>query len=1023
MAEDLGNLAVRVGMDSSGFNDGIAQINRSLRVANSGFRTNTAAIGGNGTALDRLRLKHTSLTTSMGLQQQKVSALEAAYNRSVTATGADSRATQNLEVRLNQARASLSNMGNQLGTVDRQIATQSSSWTRLGTTLNNAGERMKKVGTTLKNVGSKLSMSITAPLVATGVAAAKLGIDFETSMAKVSTIADNTDVPIAVLRKAILKLSNDTGIASTEIANNVYDAISAGQSTGDAVKFVTNSTKLAKAGFAEAGQSLDLLTTIMNSYGLESKEVNKVSDILVQTQNKGKLTVAELSTSMGKIIPTANSLGVNLEQVATGYAIMTSKGIKAAETTTYMNSMFNEMGKSGTAASKVIEKASGKSFPELIKSGKSVGDILSIMNEYAKKNNKSLTDMFGSAEAGKAALILSGDQGKDFNKMLESMGKSAGATDEAFAKVSNTTGERLTKSLNSLKNAGIQLGDSLSPIIEKIASGVKSLTDKFKALTPTQKENIVKYGLMIAAIGPVVSIVGTLVTIGGALVTGLGAISTAMGVASVATAGVGTAAAGAAGAAGVGGLGVALGGAVIAAAPFLLLGAGVVGAGLLIKKAMDKDAVPSVDLFADKVTTTATSVKGDYASMSAGVETNTIKISASTKKAVGAYIKMDDDATKAISDLYVNSTTITDKIATSLETKYNDMNTKIQGGIEKHYTNQLATMQTFFTGSSALTTKEETQILVNMEASNATKKGLEDSYNNQILAIIKKAKDKHRALTLEEQQSINEIQNTMKINAVKSLSDGEIESKVILERLKGYTTRITAEQASAEIKNANKARDGSVKAAKEKYNKTVAETIKMRDETHTITEDQAKKLIASAKLQKKDTIKQAEEMRSGVVKKITSMNTDVEESVNTSTGEILDGWGKLAQWWDRWEPARKKFFSQIFSSEQTTTPSYSIRNRAIGDKDFQGGLTTLHEKGYEVYDLPQATRIYNHDASEDLVLKTAKEVAKGVLANSNSQNGLNLNIENFVNNKTQDMENLATELAFYMKQKSLGGSR
>ncbi|EPZ61799.1 phage tail tape measure protein, TP901 family, core region [[Clostridium] sordellii ATCC 9714] len=254
-----------------------------------------------------------------------------------------------------------------------------------------------------------------------GTAAAMASVGFEDGMAKVSTIADTTKVPLGDLRKGILDLSNQTGISSEEIANNVYDAISAGQQTGDAVSFVSNSTKLAKAGFAEAGQSLDLLTTIMNSYGLKAQDVTKVSDTLIQTQNLGKVTVGQLSADMGRVIPTAKDLGVNLEQVASGYAIMTSKGIKSAETTTYMNSMLNELGKSGTTANKALKKASGKSFPELIKSGKSLGDILAMMEKEAKKSGKSLGDMFGSAEAGKAALVLSSKSGKEFNDMLGKM--------------------------------------------------------------------------------------------------------------------------------------------------------------------------------------------------------------------------------------------------------------------------------------------------------------------------------------------------------------------------------------------------------------------------------------------------------------------------------------------------------------------------------------------------------------------------------------------------------------------------
>ncbi|WP_050608227.1 phage tail tape measure protein [Clostridium niameyense] len=373
-------------------------------------------------------------------------------------------------------------------------------------TLNKISKTAEKVGNAAGKIGDKM-MPATAAIAGAGAVASKFSIDFENSVAKTSTIANESEVSIGDLRKGILKLSDDTGIAATEISNNVYDAISAGQKTGDAVNFVANSTKLAKAGFAESGQSLDILTTIMNSYGMKAEEVTKVSDVLITTQNLGKVTVGELSSSMGKVIPTANTFGVNLQQVASGYAIMTSKGVKAAETTTYMNSMLNEMGKNGTKASDALKKASGKTFPELIKSGKSVGDTLNIMNEYAKKNNLSLSDMFGSAEAGKAALLLSNNAGKDFNDMLKNMNNTAGATDKAFKKVNNTTGEKLKKSINQLKNDAIKLGDSIAPIIQKLSNLAGILAKKLSGLSKGQLDMIVKIGLIVAAIGPIAKVV------------------------------------------------------------------------------------------------------------------------------------------------------------------------------------------------------------------------------------------------------------------------------------------------------------------------------------------------------------------------------------------------------------------------------------------------------------------------------------------------------------------------------------
>ena len=369
-----------------------------------------------------------------------------------------------------------------------------------------AADGLSDFGKKSEDMGKKL-LPVSAVITGAGVASTKLASDFSDAMAKVSTIADTTSVPLETLRKEILELSNQTGISANEIANNVYDAISAGQGTADAVAFVANSTKLAKAGFAEAGQSLDILTTIMNAYGLESEKVGEVSDMLIQIQNRGKVTVGELSSVMGKIIPTANALGIGLDQVGAGYAILTSRGIKAAEATTYMNSMLNELSKSGSKSDKELRNLTGKSFRELISEGKSVTDVLALINENAINNGLSLSDMFGSAEAGRAALTLLGEDAQTFNDLMKDMQGSLGATQEAFDKL-QTPGEQARISFNKIKNVMIELGDVVLPVLAKLAEGVGYFADKLLAMDDRTKTVVVIIAILIAAIGPLLIIIG-----------------------------------------------------------------------------------------------------------------------------------------------------------------------------------------------------------------------------------------------------------------------------------------------------------------------------------------------------------------------------------------------------------------------------------------------------------------------------------------------------------------------------------
>ncbi len=396
------------------------------------------------------------------------------------------------------------------------------------------GSKIEKYGKGISDMGGKLTKTVTAGVTALGTASVVSASSFEDAMAKVSTIADESEMSMDDMRAAILGLSDQTGISAAAIAEDVYNAISAGQKTADAVNFVSNSTKLARAGFAETGQSLDVLTTIMNAYGMEAGEVTRVSDVLIQTQNLGKTTVADLSSSMGKVIPTAKSYNVSLEQVASAYTITTAKGIATAESTTYINSMLNELGKSGTKVSDVLKEKTGKSFAELMDEGYSLGDCLELVDKAAREQNLAFNDMWGSAEAAKAGVTLLGESADVFNGRLAEMNDVTGSTETAFGKL-ETTSFKAQKAINEAKNVLIDLGgtiiEMLVPYLEKGAEKVHEFAEWFKGLDDGTKELIVKIGLLMAVVGPLlsifgkgVSVVGNIVAIGGKLSGGISGI-------------------------------------------------------------------------------------------------------------------------------------------------------------------------------------------------------------------------------------------------------------------------------------------------------------------------------------------------------------------------------------------------------------------------------------------------------------------------------------------------------------------
>lgn len=180
MAKGSSNTVVaRIGLDDKGFQEGVARIQRNLKLVKSEFAAASSKLGDFGKSTEGLKLKADSLNKQMELQKAKVVALTRSYKESVEKKGEDAKATENLRIRLNYAIAEMNRMANELNEVNREIEVQSSGFTKLGKSLESIGSKMKNIGDGFSNVGKKLSMSVTAPIVAAGTGLVKLANNFD----------------------------------------------------------------------------------------------------------------------------------------------------------------------------------------------------------------------------------------------------------------------------------------------------------------------------------------------------------------------------------------------------------------------------------------------------------------------------------------------------------------------------------------------------------------------------------------------------------------------------------------------------------------------------------------------------------------------------------------------------------------------------------------------------------------------------------------------------------------------------
>ena len=503
MAGNIKGITIEFDGNTTKLSKALEDIKEKSKDVNSALKKVNYALKFNPRNTELLAQKQTLLKGKIQATKDQLEAFKAAQ-KTMDSERVDKTSKEYMEVRRNiiECESKLKNFNNEL----KRTEAASSVVGQLGSKFQATGEKIKGLGNKFRYI------SIGAGL-AFGKAAMNTA-EYEKALAKVSTISDESQVPIKKLGKEILKLSNTYGLSSTELSEATYQALSASIQTKDVAKFVETSAKLAKTGFLETNEAVDVLTTTINAYGYKAKDAGTISDKLIEIQNRGKVTVQELANNMGQVIPTAAALGVNFNNLGAAYIVMTKKGIDAANATTYTRAMLNELSKDGSKVSGILREKTGKSFSELMQSGKSLGDVLNILYDATGRNGTEFKNLWGNVRAGSGALALVQGDANAFNEALGQIEGSTGNVERALKKM-KTAGASFKKIFNALKNIITIVTGALA---EKLAPVISFVADKITGFANTLADLQGKHDGLLAAIGAVLPILAAIAPV--LLITG-----------------------------------------------------------------------------------------------------------------------------------------------------------------------------------------------------------------------------------------------------------------------------------------------------------------------------------------------------------------------------------------------------------------------------------------------------------------------------------------------------------------------
>ncbi|MFM1573022.1 phage tail tape measure protein [Helcococcus ovis] len=930
--------------------------------------------------------------------------------------------------------------------IDEGMKTAATKIDKGAKTIKGHFDKVGDAGKNLSKVGGNLTKYVSVPLVGVGIGVGKLAIDFEKSFAKVSTLLDSSKTDFNAYKKDLLKGSTEAKVPVEEFSEAVYNSISAGVESGKAIKFTSDAMKLAKGGFTDGASAVDILTTAINGYKLKAEDANRVSDLLINTQNLGKTTVNELASSMGKVIPTASAANFEIEELSTSYAVLTKNGIATAESGTYLRSMLSELTKSGSETDKALRKLTKKGFADLKKEGKSTTEIFKMLDKYAKDNGKTLKDLFGSVEAGSAAMVLASGEGKEFNEILKSMDKSAGATNDAFKKMNSTRAAKMADMLNRIKNKAIELGEKLLPVFDKIVTKVEKAVDWFTSLDDSTQSMILKFGGLAIAAGPIIKTFGGLLSGISKVGTGMKLLGVGAKAATPLLGTIGTAASGASGAlvgagAGAGTLAGGLGSAALAAAPWVAGAAAIAGAGYLIYDSLQEKATPAVDKLADGMIKTGTKIQEINGEMVEVADYTAVKISESTKKQMESYYKLSDGAQKTTMEMFTGIVPMNKENLGKITSDVKEMSNQTVTAINTQKTETIKGFQEIFSQSTTFTANEKTQVLQDVEKMAEERKKKIEKMRDRLVELYEQIKKKGVSNSTEEKKEVEKLYQEMAKEQIRSVTKSKNEQEVLLNNLSSTRGQVTQKMVEDTIIKMNDMRDKSIQSAEEQYNKQIEFATKWKTDIELahgkLSESQKRtydKMVQNAEDNAAKTIKASELLRKEGIETLIKDHGELTKTVDFETGKQMNFWQK----------AKRNVNSSLNSVEKqierlNATPltdkyaKYHIESvtteihRSIRQMDDQTRYNAIHygltasdraRYGYHASGLDYVPydgyKAHLHRGERVLTAKENKEYS------SKGNGNININIENFANNTKEDVRSLLKRIGEEMKRQKIG---
>lgn len=391
-----------------------------------------------------------------------------------------------------------------------------------------AGKQIQSAGKTITSVGSTLTKAITVPIAGVATAAVKTAADFEAAMSEVGAISGASAQDLATLTAKAKEMGATTSFSASESAEAMKYMAMAGWKTADMTAGIAGIMNLAAAAGEDLGTTSDIVTDGLTAFGMSAKESGRFADVMAAASTNANTNVTMLGESFKYCAATAGAMGYNIEDISVALGVMANAGIKGSTAGTTLKNVIANMAKPTDAQAAVMQKL-GISLTDSSGNMKSFAEVMNNLrtsfNGLSETEKASYATTLAGKESMSGLLTIVNASAADFDKLTEAINGSSGSAEAMAAKMLDNLKGQLTLLKSAVEGIAITIGDKLLPYLKKFVSWVQKAADYINNLSDAQVDSIMKWAAIAAAIPPIIMVFGKVVTMVGTVQRTFGTIT------------------------------------------------------------------------------------------------------------------------------------------------------------------------------------------------------------------------------------------------------------------------------------------------------------------------------------------------------------------------------------------------------------------------------------------------------------------------------------------------------------------